>query len=348
MRILVWSGDPGVAPDGTTGAAEHLREWTAALRRAGHDATLSAARSRWPAGLRGFGARLDAHLRFARAPAVELVWERFHVASAAPMRRARAPRWVELNAPGDLERRWPREEGRAGRLRARTLLRSAERVFAVSQWLAAWAIDAVGVAPDRVRWLPNGVPPGPPGDRDATRARLGLSRPTLLFVGSMHRWQGAEALPGLLDALPGWEALVVGDGPCPPAPHPRLRRVGRVPAAAVPDLVAAGDVGVAPYDPLGPPWYCPLKVLRCRAEGLPVVATAVGDCAALGAITLPDRDPSAWADACGQALAAGRVPARRTWDLVAAEALGDGGDGARRYPPGPDRTRDPPLRERSP
>ncbi len=323
MRILVWSGDPGVAPDGPTGAAEHLREWTAALRRAGHHATLSAARSAWPRGARTLGARFDAHRRFSATPAVDLVWERFHEASAAAARRARAPRWVELNAPGDLERRWPREARPPALARARSLLRSAERVFAVSAWLAGWAVDVAGVEPARVTWLPNGVPPHPPGDRAATRARLGLARPTLVLVGSLHRWQGAGFVPALLDALPGWEALVVGDGPDAPRPHPRLRRTGRVPSDSVPDLVAAADVGLAPYDPQGPPWYCPLKILRYRAEGLPVVASAVGDCAALGAHTLPDRDPAAWADACAAALSRPRVPARRTWDDVVAQAFAE-------------------------
>lgn len=319
MRVLVWSADPGIRTDGTTGAAEHVRELSAALSRAGHDVTTSfAGTSRWPRGLRTLGARVDAHVRFPRG-GFDLVWERFHPASDAG-RRGRV-RWLEVNAPGDLERRWPAEARPRELERARRILGGADRVLCVSRWLAGWATAVVGVPAERVAWLPNGVPAHPPGDREGTRRRLGLDGPALVFVGSLHRWQGASFLPRLLEALPEFRALLVGDGPDAVDPHPRLIRVGRVPGDAVPDLIAAADVGVAPYDPAGPPWYCPLKVLRYRAEGLPVVATDVGDCGALGAVTLPDRDPERWAEACRAALSSPRVPWRRTWDdVVAASA----------------------------
>lgn len=319
MNVLVWSADPGIRADGPTGAGEHLREVTAALARAGHSVTLSAAGDpRWPRGVRTLGARLDAHLRWRRTPAVDLVWERFHPASRAAARSG-TPRWVEVNAPGALERRWPREPRDVGRERA--ILGSADRVLVVSRWLAQWAVDVAGVPASRVTWLPNGVPAAPPGDRAATRDRLALDGPTLVFVGSLHRWQGASFVPRLLDALPEFRALVVGDGPFPPPPHARMLRTGRVPGHAVPDLIAAADVGLAPYEPLGPPWYCPLKILRYRAEGLPALATDLGDCRALGATVLPDRDVDRWAAACRAALTGPRSPQRRTWDTVVGEAF---------------------------
>lgn len=322
MRVLVWSADPGIRADGATGAAEHVRELSAALSRAGHAVTTSfAGASRWPRGLRTLGDRVHAHLRFPRRP-VELVWERFHPASDAGRRGPL--RWVELDAPGDLERRWPREARPRALDRERRILQGADRVLAVSRWLAEWAETVAGVPRERVTWLPNGVPPHPAGDRERTRRRLGLDGPTLVFVGSLHRWQGADFLPDLLDGLPEFRALVVGDGSHPPRPHPRLLRVGRVPGDAVPDLVAAGDVGVAPYAPLGPPWYCPLKVLRYRAEGLPVVASDVGDCAALGASTVAVRSVDAWVVGVRAALTAPRVVDRRTWDDVVRDAFSRG------------------------
>ncbi len=343
-RVLVWCAARGIPLWGPSGASEHLRALARALGRAGHRvrvvtpsavderggsaADLEATHHalRWPGGLRTLGARLDGHVRWSLATrcfAPDLVWERFDPSSAAPARRARCARLVEVNAPVAWERRWPEPPRQAEIERMRRILEGADRVIAVSAWLRDHLAE-VGVPALHV---PNGVEPRPPGDREATRRRLGLRGPVVVFLGSMSRWQGADRLPALLDALgPRWTGLAVGDGERPPAPHPRLVRTGRAPPDGIPDLLAAADVGLAPYDPAGPPWFCPLKVLEYRAAGLPVVATRIGDAAALvGAhgAALGHLDPGGWAEAIERAATLPRRAWARTWDDVAREALTD-------------------------
>jgi glycosyltransferase involved in cell wall biosynthesis len=285
---------------------------------------------RWPTGLRTLGARLDGHRLALRAmrPRPELLWERHTLGSRAAMRWARAlsvPRWVELNAPLALEVSWP-SPARPARIREEhTLLRSAERVLAVSRWLADWAVAEVGCDPARVVHLPNGVEHARPGERDRVRQALGLTGPVVGFLGSMSAWQGADRLPLLLDALgPDWTGLVLGTGPGAPGPHPRLIQAGRIPSEQLPDYVAAFDVAVAPYLPGAPPWFCPLKVLWYRAQGVPVVASPLGDVPALvggdGRLAWPDP-VGGWAEAVQEALSLPRRPGPRTWQDVVDEAF---------------------------
>lgn len=349
MRILVICAEKAIPLHGPSGASAHLRGLSRALRDAGHRVRVAtpldadhrgrwdeplgveavhAAPRRWSKGLRSAGAVLDA-ARLVRAALdgfpPDLVWER-HAWPAGGTWRSPVRRWVELNAPLSLERAWV--DGRAPRSRdvaaEAGLLRTADRVLAVSAWLARWAVEEAGCDPDRVSHLPNGVEPRPPGDRDGAREALGLHGPVLGFVGTMKPWHGVERLPRLLDALgPEWTGLVVGSGPNPPPDHPRLRRVGAVQPADVPDLVAAMDVAVAPYLTSAPPWFCPLKVLEYRAAGVPVVATDLGDCRALvgdGGEVVGRDDADAWADAIRRQLDRPRVPWVRRWVDVVADA----------------------------
>lgn len=338
-RILLVCGDRGVPLYGPSGASAHLRGVARALSRSGARVRVAVRRlddhrGRWDAPLGvpavvGDDALVDAALD---GFAPDHVWER-HALEATPgadaARRSGAPLLLEVNAPLTLERArfgglrhpertWPAE---------RQALQRADRVVAVSAWLAEWAVAEGGVPADRVRHVPNGVAPRPLGDREATRRRLGIGDDQLLvgFVGSMRPWHGVDRLPAILDALgPSARGLAIGSGPAPPRPHPRLRLVPRVQPAALPDLIAALDVGLAPYRADGPPWFCPLKVLEYRAQGVPVVGADVGDTAALvadaGVVVRRDA-PGTWADACRHAAALPRCPWVRSWDEVVAEAL---------------------------
>ena len=111
-------------------------------------------------------------------------------------------------------------------------------------------------------------------------------------------------------------------GPVPVA-HPRLVRVGQVTEDKVPDLVAAMDVGLAPYASDAPPWFCPLKVLAYRAQGTPVVATNVGDCLMLvgDAGTVVDGALDALIDATRAWRGRRCSPYVRGWDAVVREAV---------------------------
>lgn len=341
--MLVHAAARGIPLYGPSGASAHVRGIVRALLSLGHEvrvATPLAADARgawdaspplpsvhapplpWPRGLRTLGARVDGHrlARAALACAPDLVWERHDPASAAVRRRARATRLVEVDAPLAWERTWPRRPAESALRREAAAVRSADRVVAVSAWLAGYARE-LGCAD--VLHVPNGVEPQEPGDRDGARARLGLRGPVVGFLGTCKRWHGADRLPAILDALgPEWTALVVGDGPCAPGPHPRILRTGQVEPRVVPDLVAAMDVGLAPYRRDAPPWFCPLKVFAYRAQGVPVVAADVGDCRRFaGRVVAGDR-PQAWAEAARDALGVPRVRWVRTWTDVAREALG--------------------------
>jgi glycosyltransferase involved in cell wall biosynthesis len=351
VDVLVWCAARGIPLYGPTGASAHLRGLSRALLSRGHRVRVATPqhhdergrheeapplpsvhlpRGRWPVGLRSAGARLDGHLLALRAmfPRPELLWERHTLGSRAASRWARVlglPRWVELNAPLALEVSWP-DPPRPARLREEhALLRSAERVLAVSRWLADWAVAEVGCAPDRVVHLPNGVEQGRPGERERVRQALGLTGPVVGFLGSMSAWQGADRLPQLLDALgPDWTGLALGGGPVAPAGHPRLIQLGRIASDELPDYVSAFDVAVAPYLPGAPPWFCPLKVLWYRAQGVPVVGSPLGDVPALvgqhGLLAWPEPTGD-WVEAVRAALSLPRQPRVRTWEDVVDEAL---------------------------
>ncbi|MBN2797598.1 MAG: glycosyltransferase family 4 protein [Deltaproteobacteria bacterium] len=350
IRSLVVCADPGVPLLGPSGASAHLRAIAGELAGRG-DVVLAVARRtdrrgaaegdlplptvyrpprRWswlPRKHREQGERWDGRALLARglraAPwRPDLIWSRHSLLFDAPAPRG-VPLIAELNAPLALER------GRYGRIfhpqRAaaveRLALQRADRVVAVSSWLAEWAVREAGVAPDRVRHVPNGVLPAA-GDRAGTRAALGLEGLVIGFLGSGRPWHGAGRLPALLDRLPEATGLYVG----PDAPtHPRLRAMGQVPETAVPDLVAAMDVGLAPYLPDAPPWFCPLKVLAYLAQGTQVVAAPVGDVPHLlrdgGGVTVEGDALEPWVEAIRSRARAPRLLRVRPWSAVVDEAL---------------------------
>jgi glycosyltransferase involved in cell wall biosynthesis len=104
----------------------------------------------------------------------------------------------------------------------------------------------------------------------------------------------------------------------------RVVATGRVHPSEIPDLVAAMDVGLAPYPAGAPPWFCPLKVLEYRAQGTPVVGSDVGDVRFLagdGGTVVPAGDLDALAAAAGAWRGRRAVPWMRPWKAVAEEIL---------------------------
>jgi glycosyltransferase involved in cell wall biosynthesis len=251
---------------------------------------------------------------------VDRVWARHAALTDAPTQWARQHGLrcdLEVNAPAALERdldgdpiRWRRW---ADHLERRALT-GASRVWAVSQWLADWATSR---GAHRVHHLPNGTDArAGPFDRDAIRRSLGLSGLVLGFVGSHKPWHRLDRLNTLLDWLPDAHALVVGEGPSPPAEHPRIRTV------ADPDpspWIAAMDVGLVLG---GRPWVNPLKILDYRALGVPVVSVPVGDSAALigdgGEVGPFGPD---WTARVRRQAARRLAPSLRRWDDVVLDVL---------------------------
>lgn len=350
MRVLVFCGDRGIPLLGPSGSSAHLRSVAAALTRRGHDvvvatpwladhrgavaepctrvATAAPRAWRWLGPWRERGETWDAR-RLARAAETlgpfDLIWERHALFVDAGQRLADAlgiPRVVELDAPLSRERATVRDPARARALEARSLV-AADRVVAVSTWLARWALDQ-GADPARVRHVPNGTDVRP-ADRAVGRRRFGLDGPVAAWVGSCKPWHGLSRLPALAEALPDWTIAVAGDGPEPVPAHPRIRALGRVTGEALDHLLAAADVGLGTGDPDRMPWVCPLKLLDYRAAGLPIATTASGDSARLVAhddVVVDPWDP----DAAARAIRSVAGPRRvwvRSWDTVVDEALAD-------------------------
>lgn len=145
----------------------------------------------------------------------------------------------------------------------------------------------------------------------------------------MSPWQGADRLPALMDALgPEWTALVLGSGPVAPSPHPRILALGQVSVLQIPDLVSAFDVAVAPYRASAPPWFCPLKLLEYRAQGIPTVCAPIGDAAELlcgEGILEESEDAGAWAASIRRALQMPRRACVRSWEEVVDHAFSEQG-----------------------
>ncbi len=309
---VVCCGAPGVPAAGPSGASAHLRAVADALGARAlvtprhHDrrgvAETDPGTSRfhvtgvpgWPSWLGRWRDQVEilAGRRVADAVvalAPDLVWERHALYADVGLRvhAATGTPWIlEVNAPPAMERaRWEdlRDPAHAAAWE-RDVVSAAPRVIAVSRWLADWAVS-LG-APD-VRWVPNGARTRP-GDRARARAALGIPDDVVVlgYLGSARTWHGVDRVASLLDALPDARALVVGEAV---VPHPRAHHVGVVRETAVPDLVAAMDVGLAPYTDDAPPWLCPLKILHYRAQGVPVLATNVGDVGLLLAREAPQR-----------------------------------------------------------
>ncbi len=353
MNVLLLSATPGIPLMGPSGASAHLRADARALRKLGFDVHVAVPllqdhrgpvedrveaavtifpprRWTWLRGYREWGEILDGRKLVERVLGTgfepDFIYERHSLFCDAGMRMG-IPRIVELNAPLAMERqRFARVFNPAmARKMEGALLRSADRVVAVSRWLSRWAVREVGCEPQRVLHVPNGAASTRVVASGTLRRRLGLRGLVLGFMGTMKPWHGVDRLPGILDLLPEAMALVVGDGPCPVPPHPRLVSVGRVKPSLVGEYVAAMDVGLVLYRRDAPPWFCPLKLLEYMAQGVPVVAADVGDCGFLlargGGELVSSDEPARWAAAIRRQ-AESRVPARRrSFTQVMREAL---------------------------
>jgi D-inositol-3-phosphate glycosyltransferase len=249
-----------------------------------------------------------------------------------------------------------------------TRLAGEERVAAAADCLLAptpvearQLVELYGAAPARVRVVPYGVDRARfhPGDRQAARAALGVTRPHVLaFVGRLQPLKAPDvavlALAALARQRPDLdvELLVIGgasgNGNGEPA---RLARLAA--DAGVADRVRF--LAAQPHDRLAtvyraadlvlmPSWSesFGLVALEAQACGTPVVAAGVGGLQhAVGdgttGVLVASHQPEAWAGAVARLLsnprrlaamgaAAARFAGVHGWDRTAARLLGIYGD----------------------
>jgi len=195
---------------------------------------------------------------------------------------------------------------------ARVALAAAHRVLSPSRHLADWFHAWTGRQVQRTELpLVRPIPPAP-------RAPAGPVR--FLFLGSVIPTKGPHVLLDAFGALRAGTAALTIAGPSPGfdawpgfaaqvarvaerTPGARLR--GAVPAAQVPDLLAAHDVLVLPS--LWPE-NSPLVVREATAAGLRVVVGSVGGAAELApsALQIPPGDRTALSAALQTEAARGR------------------------------------------
>jgi glycosyltransferase involved in cell wall biosynthesis len=225
-------------------------------------------------------------------------------------------------------------------------LRGAAVVISVEPGMARLACE-LGVDPERVKVIPNGVDVDlfRPGDRAAARRELNLPGDCriLVSIGHLGRRKGHFETIEALRRLPGDVLLLLVGGDAPDGRDARaLTEVaaqlgvadrvilaGRQPHERIPLYLAAADVSVLASWREG----CPNVVLESLAAGRPVVATDVGSVSTMigdghhGRV-VPPKDASSLATAIHELLDDSpspeqvcRSPAVRSWDEVAAEVL---------------------------
>jgi glycosyltransferase involved in cell wall biosynthesis len=215
----------------------------------------------------------------------------------------------------------------------------SDAVIACSQEDRRRMIERQRMAPQKVRFVPNGIEGRAPTPGRDVRSELGIARDAPV-VGSVAALRTEKRLDVLLRAaaqlLPRWPALrvvLVGDG----AERARLEALGAELGLGdalvllgargdVPDVLAALDVAVVSSDFEG----SPLSVMEYMEAGLPVVASAVGGLPQMiedgvHGVLVPRRDPVALTGAIDGLLAdpqrarqlgaAGRERRRAEFDL---------------------------------
>ncbi len=157
----------------------------------------------------------------------------------------------------------------------------ADALISVSAGLKD-ALVALGAPPDKVTVLRNGVETAlfRETDRAATRARLGLTGPTLLSVGGLIPRKRHHLTIAALAALPECTLLIAGEGPEYAALRAlaaerglaaRVRLLGPVPHRDLPAYYSAADAMVLASAREG--WANVL--LESMACGTPVVASNI-------------------------------------------------------------------------
>ena len=356
MKLAYVCLDRGIPLLGHKGASVHVRAISAALGARGHEVVVACARvgegNPAPAVHEivevGPSAGEEQMERLLRLSGAEAVVERYALESG-PTRGASArlglPHILEVNAPLVWEAH--RHRGLADLTpaleRERWIFARADVIAVVSRALVGYVRTVAPAA--QVEWVPNGVD----CDRFAAAAPARLPVPAgsvvVGFVGSMKAWHGVDdlvtAFGSLLPAAHNAHLVLAGSGPeeatvaarvqSDPVLRERIHLLGALRHDLVPSLLAAVDVGAAPYRPSDDFYFCPLKALEYLAAGVPTVHPGLGDLPELvgdAGLAYPAGDTSALASVLGRLIAdvrlraelatrAGRRARLWTWDRAA-------------------------------
>jgi glycosyltransferase involved in cell wall biosynthesis len=236
------------------------------------------------------------------------------------------------------------EQHQVARLAARAAFNRARWVTACSEDLRARAVG-IGADSQRSNVIAYGVDSErfkPDADaRVRTREMLGIAQnvPLIFAIGRLVQKKGFEHLIDAAAALkaehPQLRVAIAGSGDLDAPLRARTRDagvgetvqfLGEVPHHAVPALLAAADVAVAPsvHDDAGNVDGLPNTVMEIMASGTPLVATPAGGIGSvatdgLTARLVPERDVRALASAIGALLrdpAAAAVMGREARDFM--------------------------------
>lgn len=218
------------------------------------------------------------------------------------------------------------------RLACRSIYRRAGRLIAVSEPIRRRLVDEDRVPVERVRTIPNAVPP-------AARLARARRRRDGQIIGVVARLQPEKGLQDFLEAaslvsasIPNCRFVVAGDGPLAAALRAQSRRLGLEDRVQFLGGAVNGRVLVESFDILAVPSHSegsPLVVLEAMVAGVPVVASAVGGITAqiepeISGLLVPPASPSALAAACVRLLRDRGEAARIGWSgRQRAEALFD-------------------------
>lgn len=196
------------------------------------------------------------------------------------------------------------------------IARGSDAFVAVSREDERLMIEVERIAPEKIRFVPNGIPPLLRAHGTDVRSELGISpdAPVLGAVGVLRSEKAFEVLVHaaaiLREEHPDVRVLIVGEGPERGMLEAEIARRGLGGVVIltghrpdVPEILDALDVAILCSDREG----SPLALTEYMAAGRPVVATRVGGIPAViedgvEGLLIEPRDPVALAAATGRLL----------------------------------------------